>query len=263
MLDPEFAAFESSLAAPALPPMQHPANLRAPIPHASMTHAHPTAPADWASDFQNLNISRPPPQVHAPPAGATQSAWQNEFLMHQQHAQMSHMQAQSATNTGVEPTYASSRGLTHANFSGNNMFPLPTQLKPQYNSPQVDDAAFDAAFEQARNNLEHQLAQRAQPIPEPEQHIEATTLAEPLESTHEQIRIGSDLIPDESDNQTPRDPASEADALARAAGHLVDQMEVEDNVKFQQSSFLALMRRLRDREVQVEGDEFREVSSNP
>lgn len=78
----------------------------------------------------------------------------------------------------------------------------------------------------------------------------------------EAIRIGSDTIP-----QTEKDDArahyNDPDELARTAGQLLESVSHDQSQKFRESNFLALMRRIRDREVHIEGDEFREVSTSP
>ena len=75
-------------------------------------------------------------------------------------------------------------------------------------------------------------------------------------------KIGSDAILEEaSKGQKEHDSAHEADELARTAGQLLDNLKDEHSQKFQDSSFLALMRQLRDKEVRVEGDQMVDVSS--
>jgi uncharacterized protein YjgD (DUF1641 family) len=48
--------------------------------------------------------------------------------------------------------------------------------------------------------------------------------------------------------------------LAKTAGQLLESVSDNTSKKFQESSFFALMRQLRDHEVRVEGDSFTEVS---
>lgn len=67
----------------------------------------------------------------------------------------------------------------------------------------------------------------------------------------------------EQQDMRPPDADMDADELSRTAGQLLDSVSHETNEKFQQSSFLALMRRLRDREVRVEGDKMVEVRDSP
>lgn len=50
------------------------------------------------------------------------------------------------------------------------------------------------------------------------------------------------------------------DEMAATAGRLLERVADNTSEKFQNSQFLELMRRLRDREVRVEGDKMVEVS---
>lgn len=61
----------------------------------------------------------------------------------------------------------------------------------------------------------------------------------------------------------PEDQPSQndSDALAHTAGQLLDSVSNDTSDKFAQSSFLALMRRLRDHEVKVDGENFIDVSN--
>lgn len=51
------------------------------------------------------------------------------------------------------------------------------------------------------------------------------------------------------------------DEMAQTAGHLLERVSDNTSEKFKNSQFLSLMRRLRDREVRVEGDKMVEVST--
>jgi hypothetical protein len=72
---------------------------------------------------------------------------------------------------------------------------------------------------------------------------------------HETIVSEEPALQQEKQENQMTDP----DALAHTAGQLLDSVSHETSEKFAQSSFLALMRRLRDREVVVEGENFIEV----
>lgn len=137
-----------------------------------------------------------------------------------------------------------------------NAFHGPQGSETEAPIEKFDESAFEAAFEQARADMELQGAETAEQDAQQEMD-ELDTVMEPV--THEEIRIGSDTIPVHDKG----DAAQAGDELAWTAGRLLDSVRHEQNQKFQQSNFLALMRRIRDREVQVEGDEFREVSTNP
>ncbi|KAF2638149.1 hypothetical protein P280DRAFT_471810 [Massarina eburnea CBS 473.64] len=55
-------------------------------------------------------------------------------------------------------------------------------------------------------------------------------------------------------------PPHDSDEMAETAGKLLERVADNTSEKFQKSNFLELMRRLRDREVRVEGDKMVEVS---
>ena len=81
---------------------------------------------------------------------------------------------------------------------------------------------------------------------------------------------------DDGDFETPNNLAStstaqqedrlrdeqEANELSYTAGQLLDNLKDEQSQKFKESSFLALMRQLRDKEVRVEGDKMVDVSKS-
>ncbi|KAJ5134050.1 hypothetical protein N7526_005415 [Penicillium atrosanguineum] len=253
ILDPEFAAFESNLGGPALPDLQHPAHFGGPA-HA---HAAHNASSGWASDFQNLHISGPPaPQLQRPNVASVHGGWQNEFMSQQQPATAYHMQAQPATNRVFQPAFAPSYPMYNAPMDAHQV-PQQAHAEPSASTQQFDESAFEAAFEQARADMELQSVE----TPENEQQLHDSNLAEVIEPTHEELRIGSDTIA-QSDEQDLQSQIHDADALAQTAGQLLDSVRHEQNEKFQQSNFLALMRRIRDREVEVNGDEFRETTQS-
>ncbi|KAF2088702.1 hypothetical protein K490DRAFT_63915 [Saccharata proteae CBS 121410] len=88
-----------------------------------------------------------------------------------------------------------------------------------------------------------------------------------LREMHRPIIISDSATLRESLGETPpaqeqQDPPKHDDEdLARTAGQLLDSVSHDTSAKFQQSNFLALMRRLRDHEVRVEGDKMVETKS--
>ncbi|CEO61144.1 hypothetical protein PMG11_05474 [Penicillium brasilianum] len=258
ILDPEFAAFEANHGVPGnLTDLQHPAHFQAPTQHPAAIHQGP----NWASDFQNLHISGPaPPQLQAPSIAPAQAGWHNEYMsqQHQQRAANHHAQAQQPAHHAFQPAFAPSYPMYNASM---NTHQVPQQAPVMNAAPteQFDESAFEAAFEQARADMQELQETEVAPEIESLAHEETVQL-DPAAQVHEEIRIGSDTIP-----QTEQDPLTQnrdADALAQTAGQLLDSVRHEQDQKFQQSNFLALMRRIRDREVQVEGDEFRETAQS-
>lgn len=135
--------------------------------------------------------------------------------------------------------------------------------------PQVEDvfdeAAFERAFESAKSDMQDSKAQEAQENLEIGQDILINESAERLlQSDHlvEQERIGADTILHEAEANSHDDQHGDnPDELARTAGQLLDSVKNDHSRKFQESNFLSLMRRLRDKEVRVEGDKMVDVSS--
>jgi hypothetical protein len=67
--------------------------------------------------------------------------------------------------------------------------------------------------------------------------------------------------PQEEKKEQDQHP-NDDDEMAETAARLLDSVADNTSEKFRQSTFLELMRRLRDREVRVEGDKIVEVSSS-
>jgi hypothetical protein len=66
----------------------------------------------------------------------------------------------------------------------------------------------------------------------------------------------------QADTKDSLAPPTVDEELARTAGHLLESVSHDTSQKFQESVFLQLMRRLRDKEVTVEGENFVEVSED-
>ena len=179
--------------------------------------------------------------------------------MAQQRGPMSQAQQTPQMHGAYQPSFTP--GYQMYASSMNQMQPLQGIQSKQQDTQQFDESAFEAAFDQARADMELQGADATQQ--DNQEHLQETDKVDASEpAIQEQIRLGSDLIP-QSDKQNPETRSRDADELARTAGQLLDSVRNEQSQKFQQSNFLALMRRIRDREVEVEGDDFREVSTNP
>ena len=136
-----------------------------------------------------------------------------------------------------------------------------------------DEAAFERAFDAVKmeiTQLESQAASEAQEaqLDVSEKPLERREDA-PIQNSYDwlegsisQPQIGSDAILQESSKQEENhQPDREADELARTAGQLLETLKHENSEKFQNSTFLALMRQLRDKEIRVEGDQMVDVSN--
>lgn len=188
-----------------------------------------------------------------------QGGWHTEF-MSQHRGPIPQVQQTPQMHGAYQPSFAPSYQMYGSSM--NQMQPQQImQPQEQRSTEQFDESAFEAAFDQARADMELQGSDVTQK--DTEQNLQETPIVDLAEAVAQQeIRLGSDLIP-QSDKQDLQTRSRDADELARTAGQLLDSVRNEQSQKFQQSNFLALMRRIRDREVEVEGDDFREVSTNP
>jgi hypothetical protein len=137
--------------------------------------------------------------------------------------------------------------LEYTGTSSFSLFHDASQTSQEFTATEIfDEPAFEAAFAEARaevETFENELSQQGE-----------TTISGEIVGS---VRIGSDTIPSQLDG------VDESDELAKTAGQLLDSVRHDQSQKFKESNFLALMRQLRDREVTVEGDEFRQVSTLP
>ena len=147
--------------------------------------------------------------------------------------------------------------------------PAPSTM--QYQQPQAqledlfDEAAFERAFEAARSDVQgHEQQWQQENLELGNDVLINESAGRLLQSDHlvEQEPIGADTILQEvQDGTQEHEQRDDPEELARTAGQLLDSVKYEQNQKFQDSNFLALMRRLRDREVRVEGDKMVDVST--
>ena len=123
-----------------------------------------------------------------------------------------------------------------------------------------DETAFERAFDAAREEMQQseESAQRNETRMDTGLH---DTRGQKSQEMLKNRLIGSDRILDEAQEtgEEGKD-ADDAEELARTAGQLLESLEGDQSQKFKESNFLSLMRQLRDREVQVEGDKLVDVS---
>jgi len=100
--------------------------------------------------------------------------------------------------------------------------------------------------------------QTQDPSPNQEIMLSATQIPD---TSH--IRIGSDAIPhSERHNHRPDNDEIDADELARTAAKLLTSVQHDQSEKFKSSTFLALMRQIRDGQVKVQGEDFKVVAQD-
>ena len=120
---------------------------------------------------------------------------------------------------------------------------------------QFDADAFEAAFLQASQSMiQEQPGSMKEAVIE-----EAPRIADEHIQEVSGPRIGSDLI---EQSKPSVNPIRDNDELAKTAGQLLTSVQHDTSTKFQNSQFLNLMRRIRDREVEVQGEDFQETSGD-
>ncbi|KAF2452393.1 hypothetical protein BDY21DRAFT_375584 [Lineolata rhizophorae] len=90
-------------------------------------------------------------------------------------------------------------------------------------------------------------------------HTEEPLQQERLEALQQEPPQQEEQLHQEQEEQRQQQQPDDGNELAHTAGQLLDSVADNTSQKFRDSNFLALMRRLRDREVRVEGDKMVET----
>ena len=273
LLDAEFEAFQSGLSLENGPLASDPISFHRPANSSHAELAQTRAP-DWASDFQRLHIFGAQAQFiplsefqeQDPSHRATQEGWHNEFLNQEK-------------SVPDQDLYRQTPGINRGYIPSNNTYgafdqiyaPVPLETKQRPTDPSKlspNDAALERAFDAVSKELKHS-EEREQG--QKTEHGHEASLMDDLSGMYMQSSelrgavltepIGSDRILDEVPKPEREQQArNDADELARTAGELLENLKHDHSQKFRESNFLSLMRQLRDREVQVEGDKIVDVS---
>lgn len=264
-LDPEFEAFQAGLPPAELQHFQHSL-----LPHA---FAAPPAGPSWATDFQRLQISPSPGPngfqvAHSPEPGAVSAAgWAHDFR--------THLATPSPRTQSVSPSPHAFQQRARFGLSGfQSQLAAPTQVdvvQAKGKAPveySFDDAAFEQAFDQAKQDLMHevepvQLAHGDSIIETTER--EDTGFADALakvDGAAREFSLQEERLRDQ-EAQEQAQQREDDDAMAATAHELLEKVAHNQSDKFKNSQFLGLMRKLRDREVKVEGDKMVETVSPP
>ncbi|BFZ63232.1 hypothetical protein YB2330_004352 [Saitoella coloradoensis] len=230
----------------------------------------------WANDFQRLRVSQPRASVISREAsgkgkgvmGGGGGGWGAEFLAQRR---------QTAPPQPTSQTYVPQRtGMSYAGVGG-QLYHEPTMNQQE----QVKhDQALDQAFAEAEKHAFESISvkQDTAEIQKWDQQglvemyrdkmdevlREKGAGADPLEVYHHTESDMLNTFAPEPELETAAElqtdkPVNHNDALAATAGSLLESLKDETDEKFQQSSFMQLMRKLRDGEVHVEGDKMVET----
>ncbi|KAF3904324.1 hypothetical protein AA313_de0202009 [Arthrobotrys entomopaga] len=252
-VDHEFEQFLSSSPGPSSQQLRSRPSLQNFAPAPSPQLQQPS----WAADFQRLRINTPPPVQTASPLSIASGGWGAEFLSQMNSpaaiAQQQQQQQQQQKSTFVNGTYGMNNGYMGGLGIMNSYSPAihssaPLQSVAAGKSVETyTDAEFDQMFEEAAAQQQVFDPQEFENFPHRE--VPQPSQAEPL--PHQQV---------EEEKKEERDTSQEdADELARTAGQLVDTLSQDTSKKFQESQFVALMRKLRDKTVKVEDGKMVEV----
>ena len=276
LLDPEFEAFQAGLPAPDLPQYHH---QQQQFPSPSFASSS-QAPA-WATDFQRMHISSPPPfaQHQVSQAGPATANWTQGF---REHIAQNAPRAQNSSPSPLAFQQSARYGYNgyQSNFQHRSYAsPLVQSKGKELATDQFDDAAFERAFDQARDEMMMEEGAMSEGIETDVPLLQKKTNAsesDVLNNTMHDIDDASvqealplvNITDDETealrealDRQEETQAAEpmqqeEDDALAATAQELLEKVEHNPTDKFRNSQFLNLIRKLRDREVKVEGDKM-------
>lgn len=301
LLDPEFEAFKAGGAAQFQEPqIPHHGQHYLPPSHAQSTGSEPGPDSSaWASDFQRLQISQPPPGFHTQQQRQPPSSWHADFQRHQSPG--INPSPQNAYQS--MPNYSYQQPMFQTQSYGQPMFNQNQDMamdkgKTRLRDNDIDEAAMEKEFEaHAQNLLDASNTQEFKTEEVKNREINAHGMdstqeklnavnegASSIYQNYKDMQQESDwnataqeaLIDRDSIRQAEVDAVDHAqqeeqpreapmtqgdDDLAATAGELLDRVSDNRSQKFIDSTFLAFMERIRDREVRVEGDKFVDVDS--
>ncbi|KAJ4514877.1 hypothetical protein HRR83_003204 [Exophiala dermatitidis] len=129
---------------------------------------------------------------------------------------------------------------------------------------QLSDVDYEAAFAEVIAHAQEMDQQQQTQQPASIDQLESQQLQQP--ESEQPIKIGSDAIQyrdQKADSQkSPEEDRRDADELARTAGLLLNSVQHDTSSKFQNSQFLDLMRRIRDREIEVQNNDLQTVGGS-
>lgn len=164
-----------------------------------------------------------------------------------QHSQIPHNPSVHQRLIGGNTNY----GIYNNALNGFTQSDVPFTIAQQ-RQPDLDQAYMERAFEEVSVE-QAELLESSPPISPAHDSAEMRPTGE--------ARIGSDTILEEGAQESQnKNDQENSEELARTAGQLLDNVKHDQSQKFQNSSFLSLMRQIRDREVHVEGDKLVDVS---
>lgn len=200
---------------------------------------------NWASDFQQFSLAQP--QIHS----STFQIPQMQGYHGTEGQQFHHKNIPiSASLKGFKSGFSSNYEIDCGKMNHEHNSLQHQAIEKIYEEEEFARAFDEVALSNPDTTLENHLEILAGPALD--KHIEVSTgeTASLEDNIHlTQARIGADTV----DNEEPSDE-KESNCLSIIASKLLNSLNHEQSSKFQNSQFLDLMRRFRDKEASVEGD---------
>lgn len=196
--------------------------------------------------------------------------WHDEFIRQRSSASTPTAKGKQTIreNTTVEPQQMYTNGWNPmmSNMNGHLGLQNPIQqtqsdLTHQDAYNHMSDVDFEAAFAEALQEAE--AMDQIQQTPDQPQVQQHDDLSSDQEFSRPDVRIGSDAIRyTDTKDRTLDLENRDADELAKTAGQLLNLVQHDSSEKFQNSQFLDLMRRIRDREVEVQNNDLQTTNGH-
>lgn len=287
-VDADFEAFQAGVPLSELPAYHHP-----PRPNAFAPTAHTPS---WATDFSHMQISQSPAiyqQQHVSMAGPSNANWAQGF---REHLSQAAPRAQPSTHSPQAFQHMARYGMSsfHNNYPQTSFAPNVISKGKEPVVEDFDEAAFERAFNQASLDMvaETEAVEETVETQQPAYETGASTAnfssdaqsymdvqdlshtlsqdnearaledanrAAELERLENEPVVDQDITMLEQEEQIAANAQADDDALAATAKELLEKIQHNQTDKFKNSQFLNLMRKLRDREMRVEGDQMVET----
>lgn len=191
-------------------------------------------------DFEASFKAPQHPERHFAGPGAMNNAWSNDFLTAPSSGPQSHAQAMSSSRLDSS-RQAMTPGYTTRPNQG---------YQPRFGHAQ--SMYRPSPMEGIQQNHLQQSEVRTLPASVTDDKVwsEAFTA---YDSEGQVVQPQAQQLPPEAQQIRPETTPFEADELAKTAGKLVSSVEHDKTDKFQNSAFLNLMKKLRDREAGIQG----------
>nr|OQO20402.1 hypothetical protein B0A51_10492 [Rachicladosporium sp. CCFEE 5018] len=235
----------------------------------------PQAPS-WAADFSQMSLQTPSVQQGRTRPMPDAANWSQELRMHSKPMPLRAQQMAAASPQAFQQNARYGPPGFRSNFAQPAFAPIVQGKGKAAVTEDFDEAAFERAFDLARDDMMTD-AEVSLDMQENAVQTEAVVdnvlqssgdrthvTMQDVEAVHSLEHSAGGIIANvqNPEQEQREDDGRDDDALAATAQDLLEKVENNMSDKFQNSQFLNLMRKLRDREVKVRGDKMVESVSN-